>query len=286
MTDSDPEIAVLVCDTPIAGVTETYGDFGDNAVDLVAGAGLHGYVLTKYQVAFEGDNQAYISGLETTYTTLRNKILAGTIKGVFLTGSRSDSFDNDNPWIARLDGFIHFLFQLGNFPIVGVCFGHQILAKNLGCKVGRNEAGWELGTTTIEINQEVRRVEQSPFVDVVAPDVESHLNLVEFHRDAVHGLPPPLTVEKWGTKFLNVGSTAKCPIQGLVTQSGPLKLLTFQGHPEFSTPQAHRFLDLDLEKKLYEVKQYEKASYNTRILNNQGPEVGKVIARFFSSHAS
>lgn len=279
-------IAVLVVDTPIAGVTEEFGDFGDNTMDLLKDCLLP---FVKYQIAFDTENHTAsdIKNLEAIFAKLEEGIAGSTIKGVAITGSRSDSFEVGNPWIDRLNLFIkNVLFLQAGFPIVGLCFGHQILARNLGCKVGRNlpEIGWECGTTTIAINKSILGIENSPFKSALLLDdnrVLEHINLVEFHRDIVYGLP---TGSVSGTSFQSIGSTSKCSIQGLITETGPIKLLTFQGHPEFTTAESLRMLDIDYEKKLFDKAVYERLTYNTKNLLNQGPIMGKVIDTFFELH--
>ena len=145
---------------------------------------------------------------------------------------------------------------------MGICFGHQILAKNLGCKIGRNELGWEAGTHTIELNQEIFKIENTPFLPaLVSPKDTSnsngdndndnnpenqvildHLNLVESHQDIIHGLPTITGFED----MVSIGSTVKCNIQGMMTtKTCPIRLLTFQGHPEFTTS-----IELDILKTL------------------------------------
>lgn len=283
-------VAVLVCDTPISGITEKFGDFGDNIIDLLLNAGNCQYPIVKYQVAFDASEQAsYLEDLKKVYERLTNQIIGGFVQGIILSGSRSDSFAQDIPWIDKLNEFVKYAFALESLPIVGICFGHQIIAKNLGCKVGRNssENGWECGTTTISLNTDIMAIKNSPFLNVLKTDdsgtVIDHLNVVEFHQDIVYGLPPPGVLEKKKTNVLSIGSSNKCSIQGLITESGPLKILTFQGHPEFTTEEAKGFLKTSFEKGLLDKKLFEKCNYNTSILNNQGSLLGKVIGNFITS---
>lgn len=281
-------IAVLVCDTPIEGITETFGDFGDNVKDLLLNAGNCQYPIVKYQVAFSSGNNSYDEDLDVVYKKLAVEMECGRVQGIVVTGSRSDSFAKGIAWLDRLDEFLKSVLALDNFPIVGICFGHQVIAKHLGCKVGRNtpEIGWECGTTTISLNKDIMAIKDSPFRDVLrvseSDAIIDHLNVIEFHQDIVYGLPPPGFLEKRKTNILSIGSSNKCSIQGLITESGPLKILTFQGHPEFSTDEVIELLKRSFETGSLDKKVFEKCIYNTTILNNQGALLGKAIANFFT----
>lgn len=284
-----PHIAVIVCDTPIPGIAENYGDFGDNVVKLIADANRETPVielpLKTYQVSFEENGLDYSQLLICVYSELSEGISNGAVKGVILTGSRSDSFAEGIPWITALDEFLQqVLFKIPNLPIVGLCFGHQILGKNLGAPVGRNveSVGWEVGITTISLKSEIFELPDSPFAKALGSETVAleKLNLVEFHRDVVHNLPPP----KEDLTFLNIGNTAKCAIQGLITEKGDIKVLTFQGHPEFTTPQALDMLKRDIDLNIIDKHTYEKANYNTEVLNNLGVFIGKVISYFLKNY--
>lgn len=286
----EEHVAVLVLDTAIAGVTEEFGDFGDNTIALLRQSPLP---IKKYQIAYDltsSDADALQKNAESVLAQVAELIGFKKIKALVLTGSRSDSFDQSVAWINLLDEFIqHTLFTRPNFPVVGICFGHQILAKNLGCKVGRNAAqGWELGTTTIELNSSIFDIAKSPFRRALTNDdgeILTHLNLVEFHRDIVFGLPvtsSSLLSYLADTSFQNIGRTAKCSIQGLISEEGPIKILTFQGHPEFTTEEALRILEIDVEKGIIDRAAFEKLTYNTKNLINQGSVVGKIIVDFIN----
>lgn len=63
--------------------------------------------------------------------------------GWLITGSRFSSYE-DLPWIARLEDFLLNAYD-ADVPIVGICFGHQVLARALGGTVEKHKAGWGLG---------------------------------------------------------------------------------------------------------------------------------------------
>ncbi|CAX43785.1 glutamine amidotransferase, putative [Candida dubliniensis CD36] len=288
-TTTTKHIAILVLQSYIPNVTDKHGDFGDNIIDLLNRAQIN-YPMIKYQLCTDDEAQ-----LSQAYQQLNHNLSANLITGVVLSGSKSDAFDNSKLWINKLDEFIvETLFKLSTkLPIVGICFGHQILAKNLGCKIGRNELGWEAGTHTIELNQEIFKIENTPFLPaLLSPKDNSnnnnddnpenqvlldHLNLVESHQDIIHGLPTITGFED----MVSIGSTVKCNIQGMITtKTCPIRLLTFQGHPEFTTPIELDILKNSFEHGVFNEQEYEKFKYQTNSLNNQGDLIGKVIAKF------
>lgn len=64
-------------------------------------------------------------------------------EGWLITGSRHGAYD-DLPFIPRLEAFIREAYAEG-VPLVGICFGHQIIAQALGGKVEKFPGGWAVG---------------------------------------------------------------------------------------------------------------------------------------------
>ena len=65
---------------------------------------------------------------------------------VLLTGSRADAFSKE-PWVADLCSRVSALLEQKK-RLIGVCFGHQLIAHCLGAKVDRAPHGWGLGRHT------------------------------------------------------------------------------------------------------------------------------------------
>lgn len=65
--------------------------------------------------------------------------------GWLITGSRYGVYE-DYPWIRRLEEFVRAIRDAGK-PLVGVCFGHQVIAKALGGTVEKFPQGWSVGAT-------------------------------------------------------------------------------------------------------------------------------------------
>ncbi|MFN4312414.1 MAG: type 1 glutamine amidotransferase [Ferrovibrio sp.] len=123
-----------------------------------------------------------------------------------LTGSRHGVYD-DLPWIEPLKGFIRAVAAKQR-PMVGVCFGHQIIAEAMGGKVQKAEIGWRVGLETYETR-----------FDGAAQSVA----MPAFHQDQVI-VPPP------GSEI--VAQSDACAYAALRYRDAPV--LSVQFHPEFS----------------------------------------------------
>ena len=54
------------------------------------------------------------------------------------------------------------LLKNGKVRVIGVCFGHQIICRALGAKVGRNPAGWEAAVNNVELSAKGKEIFQLP----------------------------------------------------------------------------------------------------------------------------
>ncbi|MEO1536882.1 MAG: type 1 glutamine amidotransferase [Pseudomonadota bacterium] len=70
--------------------------------------------------------------------------------GWLITGSKHGAYE-DLPFIPPLEKFLRDAYAADR-PIVGICFGHQILAQALGGKVEKFDGGWALGRQTYELD--------------------------------------------------------------------------------------------------------------------------------------
>lgn len=141
---------------------------------------------------------------------------AQTMDAVVLPGSFSSAYES-KPWIETLKILIRRLVQIHHVPIVGACFGHQVVAEALGGKVVRNPAGLELGLKRFELDSEGGRMafgEENM-------STRTTLDLYYIHHDCVVELP---------VEAVSIGGNAVSPCQGYVI---PGHALMVQGHPEF-----------------------------------------------------
>lgn len=68
---------------------------------------------------------------------------ADAADGWLITGSKHGAYE-DHAWIPPLEQLILDIAERG-LPLIGVCFGHQIIAQALGGKVEKFEGGWAIG---------------------------------------------------------------------------------------------------------------------------------------------
>lgn len=70
-----------------------------------------------------------------------------------------NSYDND-PWILKLVSFTSQLLAQSRIRIIGVCFGHQILGRAAGSKVGRSDDGWEISVLPVQLTAKGKEIFQ------------------------------------------------------------------------------------------------------------------------------
>ncbi|MEO0379821.1 MAG: type 1 glutamine amidotransferase [Pseudomonadota bacterium] len=73
-------------------------------------------------------------------------------EGWLITGSRFGAYE-DWPWIAPLEQLIRDIYA-SDRPLVGICFGHQIIAQALGGRVEKFSGGWCIGRQDYVLNGE------------------------------------------------------------------------------------------------------------------------------------
>jgi GMP synthase-like glutamine amidotransferase len=79
------------------------------------------------------------------------------IDAVLITGSRHTAFDND-PWIIKLVEFTKKAIDTNRIRVVGVCFGHQIVGRAEGAKLGRSNKGWEVAVTEVDLTDKGKEI--------------------------------------------------------------------------------------------------------------------------------
>ncbi len=124
----------------------------------------------------------------------------GVCDGWLVSGSRFGAYENHD-WVSPLEDLLRAI--QGDRPLVGICFGHQIIAQALGGRVEKFDGGWAVGRRAYDWNGD-----------------SVYLNA--WHQDQVVAPPDAAETIAWN------GFTAHAGFR-----IGP-RTLTIQPHPEFS----------------------------------------------------
>lgn len=187
-------IAILETGVPPAGLDARYGTYADMFAQLLAGE------KRNFRV----------------FKTLQGDLpdMDAHLKGVVITGSPAGVYEDD-PWIKSLIVWLRGLND--QIPVVGICFGHQVMAQAWGGHVEKSHKGWGIGLHEYNLHApEVWTALGGKPVQALACAVT--------HQDQVVKKPEGAVVLA-GSDF---------------TPNGALyytdrKALSFQCHPEFST---------------------------------------------------
>lgn len=104
----------------------------------------------------------------------------GDLAGVVVTGSGSMVTD-DEPWSVATERWLADAVT-AELPVLGVCYGHQLLARALGGEVAWNPRGREIGTVDVELAPAAAR-------DALLRGLESPLAVQATHSQSVTRLP-------------------------------------------------------------------------------------------------
>ena len=156
---------------------------------------------------------------------------AATHGAYLITGSPAGVYE-PLPWIAPLCDFIR---AAKDSRMVGICFGHQIMAEALGGHVEKSDKGWGAGLHRYKIIRSEPWMDGTAATDIAAP---------ASHQDQVIIQPPNTEI---------VAQSAFTPFAGLAWTDR--SAISFQFHPEFSPAFAKALI----EKRYDAVPDPEKA---------------------------
>jgi GMP synthase (glutamine-hydrolysing) len=106
---------------------------------------------------------------------------ASEVPAVVVTGSSAYVSDGE-PWSERAAGWLAELV-VAEIPVLGICYGHQLLAHGLGGRVERNPRGREMGTVDVTLLPEAAS-------DPLLAGFASPLTVQATHLESVTRLPP------------------------------------------------------------------------------------------------
>jgi GMP synthase-like glutamine amidotransferase len=153
----------------------------------------------------------------------RFDVLAGELPGAaahnayLITGSPAGVYD-PLPWIEPLEQFIR---AANGAKMIGVCFGHQVMAQALGGEVIKSPKGWGAGLHRYTV------IRDEPWIDTGGT-----IAIPASHQDQVVVQPPNTEV---------VAASDFTPFAALAWTDRPA--ISFQFHPEFTPEFAKALID-------------------------------------------
>lgn len=146
-------------------------------------------------------------------------------RGVIVSGSPL-SLTSPEPWMMEA---AEELFRIGErgTPVLGVCFGHQMLGQAAGSQIVQNPKGREIGTVRVQLTPEGRR---DPLFRGWAPE-DGAIEVQATHVDSVAEVPANATL---------LASNEKCATQAFRFSDA---VASVQFHPELDPDTLRALID-------------------------------------------
>jgi len=170
-----------------------------------------------------------------------------------IPGSNNAAYDN-LPWILSLQEWIRKAVEQ-QISLVGICFGHQVIAQALGGRVEHYAGGWGVGIREMEVLD----------ADMLPYFPDKKMRLIVNHYDQVTQLPEGA---------IPLATSDFCRYEGFRIGH---HILTFQGHPEFPVDYERHLILNHSDNEDSTVKQRA-----LKTLEEMEPQ-GEVVARFLVS---
>lgn len=135
-----------------------------------------------------------------------------------ITGSKHGVYD-DLPWIEPLKAFLRAARAAG-VPMIGICFGHQIMAEAFGGRAEKSAKGWGCGVHGYQLQHRPGWM----------ADAGAEFAMHAMHQDQVTAIPEDATVL----------ATSPFCTHAMLTYGDPDRpdAISIQPHPEFAMPFA------------------------------------------------
>ncbi|MCG8671681.1 MAG: gamma-glutamyl-gamma-aminobutyrate hydrolase family protein [Pseudomonadales bacterium] len=230
------KIAILEADHVADELRPTHGDYPTMFTRLL--------LMADSDIEFE------------TFTVIDNQFPSHHDYDAFLiTGSKFSAYEQE-PWILALIELIKDLHAKKKV-MLGICFGHQLIAIALGGNTEKAQQGWGVGNYLSELLDTPEWMQTTP--------TDKQFRLLVSHQDQVVALPTDATL---------LGRNDFCPNAMYQIED---HVLTFQGHPEFSKSYSKALMDKRREAIGEEV--YQKGIDSLQLMP-QGELVAKWMYEF------
>jgi GMP synthase-like glutamine amidotransferase len=225
------KVGILETGRPPGGLAQEFGDYPAMFVRLLG----PGFEIERFDVQ---------SG----------ELPSAAAHGAYLiTGSPAGVYD-PLPWIEPLEAFIR---SAGSSKMVGICFGHQVMAEALGGHVEKSAKGWGAGLHEYQI------VRRQPWMDGVAAGA---IAAPASHQDQVVVQPPNTEI---------VATSPFTEFAALAWTDRPA--ISFQFHPEFSPAFAKALIE-----QRYDIVPDPERAIASLDAPNDNARVGEWIRRFLT----
>jgi GMP synthase-like glutamine amidotransferase len=257
----DPCLALLVCDIPIPAVVKDHGEYPrifERFLRASLPDGLSTFTLDSYDIRYAMEYP--------------KEDALDTYDGVIISGSAASAYE-DYEWIKRLVSWVSTLAkQRPLIKIIGICFGHQIVAQALGGKCVSNSGKWEAAITDVVLTDIGKRIFGAQSFDIQ-----------QMHRDHVPLVPPPLHLLGSTTITENQGmvlfSDHNAPLPAPDASIPPIHILTLQGHPEFTAEIVKEIIKVRSESGAMDKETAENARLRADWHNDGAGLIGLAIWR-------
>jgi GMP synthase (glutamine-hydrolysing) len=182
--------------------------------------------------------------------------------GMVITGSPR-SLVEPEPWMDDAAAFVRAADDAG-VPVLGVCFGHQLIGYAFGGRVRTNPNGWEVGTHEVELTDEGA-------ADPLFAGLPRRLRVNQSHRDEVGELGPAMR---------RLAAGAHTPTQAIAVGD---HVRGVQFHPEIDGVVIRRLLDHRRRILLDDAARRRRADFCVDKLlasANDTPEAEHVLRNF------
>ena len=197
------KIGILEAGHPPDSLRKDFGSYGEMFIALLDG---YNFSFQLYDV----ENMKFPNSINEA-------------DGWLITGSKHGVYEA-HQFIKPLEIFIQKIYAK-NIPLVGICFGHQLIIQAVNGLVEKYSEGWSTGIKPVKFN--IRK----PWL----PKFHDQIRLISFHQDQVIKIP----------NFVeHLAETDFCKYYALSIDD---YIFTIQGHPEFSNTYALDLLEIKRE---------------------------------------